>query len=116
MSEQKPESATQKMLQLLRSARTKAGVLQPGHAQLVKVVPAIDSSLERPLILSPRSGAVTLRSALPNDSSGGVLVENSSQYTVPFLFAVVPKTFVDLGSLPWSSLAAEFIRVLTRTS
>lgn len=104
------------LLVMLRNARTRAGVLRPGSAQLVKVTPGIDDTAERPLILSARSRSITLRSVLPNDSSGGVWVENESAFTVPFLFVVVPKTFVDLGSLPWKSLAAEFVRVLTRTS
>jgi hypothetical protein len=104
------------LLLMLRNARTKAGVLRPGSAQLVKPKPPVDDSLERPMILSGRSGSVTLRSALPNESSGGIWVQNESAFTVPFLFVVVPKTFVDMGSLPWKSLAAEFVRVLTRTS
>jgi len=110
------ESNLQKALKLFKNARSAAGVLRPGSAQLVKVTPPISDATEKPLVLSPATGSITLRSVRPNDSSEGVWVENSTNRTVPFLFVVVPKTLVDLGSLPWKALYTEFMRVLLRTA
>lgn len=94
----------------LAKARAHAGILQPGESFALKPQPDIDVEHERPVVITPHPGDVFLASP----ARGVFNIRNERASSTPYVFLIVPKRAVEIGSLRWDTIAGEALGLIRK--